>query len=141
MIPEVGQKFGPYEILGTLGGGAMGLVFRAWDRRLQREVAIKLLQENYQMPGMRERFLQEARAASALNHPHICTIFDIGEQDGNPYLVMELLEGETLKERIVRGAMPAEDILSFGWRLPMRWPPRTLRESSIATSSRRISFW
>ena len=117
MIPEVGQKFGPYEILGTLGGGAMGLVFRAWDRRLQREVAIKLLQENYQMPAMRERFLQEARAASALNHPHICTIFDIGEQDGNPYLVMELLEGETLKERIVRGAMSSEDILSFGMEI------------------------
>ena len=117
MIPEVGQKFGPYEILGTLGGGAMGLVFRAWDRRLQREVAIKLLQENYQMPGMRERFLQEARAASALNHPNICTIFDIGEQDGNPYLVMELLEGETLKERIVRGAMTAEEILSFAMEI------------------------
>ncbi len=113
MIPEAGQKFGPYEILGRLGGGAMGLVFRAWDARLHREVAIKLLHNDYQMPGMRERFLQEARAASALNHPHICTIFDLGEQDGEPYMVMELLEGETLKEKISRGAVPTDEIISY----------------------------
>ena len=113
MIPEAGQKFGPYEILGRLGGGAMGLVFRAWDARLHREVAIKLLHNDYQMPGMRERFLQEARAASALNHPHICTIFDLGEQDGEPYMVMELLEGETLKEKIARGAVPTDEIISY----------------------------
>lgn len=114
MTPEAGQRFGPYEILSRLGGGAMGLVFRAWDARLHREVAIKLLHDDYEMPGMRERFLQEARAASALNHPHICTIFDIGEQDGEPYLVMELLEGETLKERISRGALPADEIVRYG---------------------------
>ena len=113
MIPEVGQRFGPYEILGRLGGGGMGLVFRAWDERLHRNVAIKLLHDNYRMPGMRERFLQEARAASGLNHPNICTIFDIGEQDGDPYLVMELLEGETLKDRIARGALGAEEIVRF----------------------------
>ena len=113
MIPEAGQKFGPYEILGRLGGGAMGLVFRAWDARLHREVASKLLHNDYQMPGMRERFLQEARAASALNHPHICTIFDLGEQDGEPYMVMELLEGETLKEKIGRGAVPTDEIISY----------------------------
>src|SRR5207244_13399379 len=64
--------------------------------------------------GMRERFLQEARAASALNHPNICTVFDIGEQDNNPYLVMELLEGETLKDRVARGALPAEEIVRYG---------------------------
>jgi eukaryotic-like serine/threonine-protein kinase len=113
MIPEVGQRFGPYEILGRLGGGGMGLVFRAWDERLHRKVAIKLLHDNYLMPGMRERFLQEARAASGLNHPNICTIFDIGEQEGDPYLVMELLEGETLKDRIAHGALPAEEIARF----------------------------
>jgi eukaryotic-like serine/threonine-protein kinase len=113
MTPQVGQRFGPYEILGTLGGGAMGMVFRAWDRRLQREVALKVLQENYQMPGMRERFLLEARAASALNHPNICTIFDMGDQDGDPYLVMELLEGETLKEKIQQGAVPVEEIVAY----------------------------
>jgi serine/threonine-protein kinase len=113
MIPEVGQRFGPYEILGRLGVGGMGLVFRAWDDRLHREVAVKLLYEDYKMPGMRERFLQEARAASALNHPNICTVFDIGEQDRNPYLVMELLEGETVKDRIEHGALPAEEIVCY----------------------------
>jgi serine/threonine protein kinase/tetratricopeptide (TPR) repeat protein len=113
MIPEVGQRLGPYEILGKLGGGGMGLVFRAWDERLHREVAVKLLHDEYKMPQMRERFLQEARAASGLNHPNICTVFDIGEQDGNPYLVMELLEGETLKDRIARGAVPVEEIVRY----------------------------
>jgi tetratricopeptide (TPR) repeat protein len=113
MIPETGERFGPYEILGRLGGGAMGVVFRAWDARLHREVAIKVLHDDYTMPGMRQRFLQEARAASALNHPNICTIFDLGEQNGEPYLVMELLEGETLKERISRGAVPADEIVAY----------------------------
>src|ERR1700734_1623097 len=113
MIPEAGQRFGPYEILGKLGSGGMGIVFRAWDERLHGEVAVKLLQDNYKMPGMRERFLQEARAVSGLNHPNICTIFDIGEQDGDPYLVMELLDGETLNDRIARGALSAEEILRY----------------------------
>ena len=113
MIPEAGQRFGPYEILGRLGGGGMGLVFRAWDERLHREVAVKLLHESYTMPGMRERFLQEARAASALNHPNICTVFDIGEQNGTPYLVMELLEGETVRSRIERGALSPEEIVRY----------------------------
>ena len=117
MIPEVGQRFGPYEILGRLGGGGMGLVFRAWDERLHREVAVKLLHDDYTMPGMRERFLQEARAASALNHPNICTVFDIGEQDQNPYLVMELLEGETVKDRIAHGALSAEEIVRYGMEI------------------------
>ncbi len=103
--------FGPYEILGRLGSGGMGTVFRAWDERLHREVAIKLVRDGYRVPGTRERFLQEARAASRLNNPNICTIFDIGEKDGDPYLVMELLEGETLKEKIGRGALSIEEIL------------------------------
>ncbi len=111
MVPEAGQRFGPYEILGKLGGGGMGIVFRAWDERLHREVAIKLLHDDYETPGMRERFLLEARAASALNHPNICTIFDIGEQDGEPYLVMEVLEGITLKQKILQGAVPVEDMV------------------------------
>ena len=113
MIPESGERFGPYEILGRLGGGGMGLVFRAWDERLHREVAVKLLHESYKMPGMRERFLQEARAASALNHPNICMVFDIGEQNGTPYLVMELLEGETVRSRIEHGALSAEEIVRY----------------------------
>src|ERR1700677_3054715 len=112
VVPEIGKKYGPYEILGHLGGGGMGFVYRAWDARLHREVAIKLLHSEYTMPGMRERFLREARAASALNHPNICTIFDIGEQNGEPYLVMELLEGETLKDRIQHSAMQTAEIVT-----------------------------
>src|ERR1700743_3288139 len=100
MVPRVGQKIGPYEVLGRLGSGGMGLVFSAWDARLQRDVAIKLLREEYATPTMRTRFLQEARAASGLNHPTICTVFDIGEVGNDPYLVMELLKGETLRSRI-----------------------------------------
>ena len=86
MVPENGQRYGPYEILGRIGGGGMGHVFRAWDARLHREVAIKLLHDEFGVAGSRERFLREAQAASALMHPNICTVFDIGEQDGEPYL-------------------------------------------------------
>jgi eukaryotic-like serine/threonine-protein kinase len=114
MTTEAGQRLGPYEILDLLGGGGMGVVYRAWDERLHREVAVKVLHGDYNMPGMRERFLQEARAASGLNHANICTVFDIGEQDGDPYLVMELLEGETLKAKIARGALSAEEIITYG---------------------------
>jgi serine/threonine protein kinase/tetratricopeptide (TPR) repeat protein len=113
MNPESGRRFGPYEIQSRLGGGGMGHVFRAWDARLHREVAIKLLNHEYAMPGMRERFLREARAASALNHPNICTIFDIGEQDGDPYLVMELLQGQTLKDRILNRTMQLDEIIAI----------------------------
>ena len=113
MTPAVGQKFGPYEILARLGRGGMGLVFRAWDGRLHREVALKLLHNEYPVPGSRERFLQEARAASALNHPNICTIFDIGDQDGAPYLVMELMEGQTLKARIDHSPIPLDEIVLY----------------------------
>src|SRR6201994_4280157 len=103
MVPRVGQRIGPYEILGRLGSGGMGLVFSAWDSRLQRDVAIKLLRDEYADSETRERFLQEARAASGLNHPNICTVFDLGEQDGDPYIVMELLKGETVRSHILRG--------------------------------------
>ena len=114
MPPEIGKKYGPYEIQGRLGGGGMGHVFLAWDARLHREVAIKLLHNEFAMPGMRERFLREARAASALNHPNICTIFDIGEQDGDPYLVMELLQGETLKDHIQDRPLKTDEIICIG---------------------------
>jgi serine/threonine protein kinase/tetratricopeptide (TPR) repeat protein len=111
MVPQVGQRIGPYEILGRLGSGGMGLVFSAWDARLQRDVAIKLLREEYATPDMRQRFLQEARAASGLNHANICTIFDIGEQDGDPFLVMELLKGETLRHRMNEGNIQVREVL------------------------------
>ena len=114
MLPKAGERFGPYEILARLGGGGMGIVFRAWDERLHREVAVKVLHEEFRKPIMRQRFLLEARAASALAHPHICTVFDIGEQHGEPYLVMELLEGQTLRERIAQRVCSAEEIVRYG---------------------------
>ncbi len=114
MVPQTGQRVGPYEILETLGAGGMGLVFRAWDGRLHREVALKLLRYESETPRMRERFLLEARAASALNHPHICTVFDMGEQDGEPYLVMELLQGLTLKAKMAAEVLTAEEIVRYG---------------------------
>ncbi len=111
MVPRVGQKIGPYEILGRLGSGGMGLVFSAWDERLHRDVAIKLLKDEFLNPTMRSRFLGEARAASRLNHPNICTIFDIGEEQDCPYMVMELLKGDTLRSRMQQGPIPVESIL------------------------------
>lgn len=114
MLPKAGERFGPYEILAHLGGGGMGVVFRAWDERLHREVAIKVLREEFRKPVMRQRFLLEARAASALAHPHICTVFDLGEQEGEPYLVMELLTGQTLKEKIAQRACTSEEIVRYG---------------------------
>ena len=103
-------QFGPYVVLEQIGAGGMGAVYRARDRRLERDVAIKVLHRHLEMAGARERFLREARAVSSLNHPNISTIFDIGEQDGDPYLVMELLHGESLKERLMDGVemSPAE---------------------------------
>ena len=91
---------GPYEVLEQLGSGGMGVVYRARDARLQRDVAIKVLPDGFlgagtPGQGTHERFLREASSASSLNHPNICTIHDVGEQDGEPYLVMELLQGQT----------------------------------------------
>jgi len=115
-------RFGPYEIIEQIGHGGMGLVYRARDTRLNRDVALKVVAEGYIAPGTpttnsRERFLREARSSSALNHPNICTIYDVGEQDGQPYLVMELLEGDTLK-RIIHGhSLPLDQLLDYGIQL------------------------
>jgi eukaryotic-like serine/threonine-protein kinase len=95
-----GTKLGPYEILGPIGAGGMGEVYRARDARLDREVAVKVLPEAFATDAARERFQREARAASALNHPNICAIHDVGETAGRPFFVMELLEGKTLREHI-----------------------------------------
>lgn len=114
MVPNVGDEFGPYRILGPVGSGGMGMVFRAQDIRLHREVALKVLADHLNVPAMKERFLREARAASALNHPNICTLFDIGEQNGTPYLVMELLQGDTIKHLAAGNPMPVEEILIYG---------------------------
>src|SRR5437016_7994209 len=96
-----GTKLGPYEIVSPLGAGGMGEVYRARDTRLDRSVAIKVLPEHLSgVPDLRERFEREARTVAALNHPNICTLFDIGSQEGTDYLVIEYLEGETLAERL-----------------------------------------
>ena len=107
-------RLGPYEIIAALGAGGMGEVYRARDTRLDRTVAIKILPEHISAkPQARERFEREARAVSSLNHPHICTLYDIGHQDGVDYLVMEYLEGETLAQRIKKGPLPTEQVLQY----------------------------
>jgi eukaryotic-like serine/threonine-protein kinase len=107
-----GTKLGPYEIVSPLGAGGMGEVYRARDTRLDRTVAIKVLpQQLADTLEARQRFEREARAISALNHPHICTLFDVGSQDGTEYIVMEYLEGETLAERLKRGPVPLDALL------------------------------
>ena len=95
-----GERLGPYEILGPIGKGGMGEVYKARDTRLHREVAIKVLPQAFATEAARERFQREARAASALNHPNICAVYDVGEAAGHPFLVMELLNGKTLREHI-----------------------------------------
>ena len=97
---QPGDKLGPYEILAPIGKGGMGEVYRARDTRLHRDVAIKVLPQAFATDAARERFQREARAASALNHPNICAVYDVGEAAGHPFLVMELLDGKTLREHI-----------------------------------------
>ncbi len=109
-----GDKLGPYEILLPLGAGGMGEVYKARDTRLDRSVAVKVLPEHIaKREDLRARFEREARAVASLNHPNICTLFDIGVQDGTSYMVMELMEGETLAARIEKGPIPLEQALSF----------------------------
>jgi serine/threonine protein kinase/Tol biopolymer transport system component len=109
-----GRRLGPYEILSAIGAGGMGEVYRARDTRLDRIVAIKVLPTHLaDRSELRERFEREARTIASLNHPHICTLHDIGQQDGIDYLVMEYLEGETLAQRLQKGALPLEQVLHY----------------------------
>ncbi len=109
-----GRRLGPYEILSAIGAGGMGEVYRARDTRLDRIVAIKVLPTHLaDRTELRERFEREARTIASLNHPHICTLYDIGQQDGVDYLVMEYLEGETLAHRLLKGALPLEQVLQY----------------------------
>ncbi|HMF09606.1 MAG TPA: serine/threonine-protein kinase, partial [Thermoanaerobaculia bacterium] len=114
MSLPVGSRLGPYEILAPLGAGGMGEVYRARDLRLERAVAIKVLPASLSKdPDRLRRFEQEAKAASALNHPNILTIHDTGAHQGVPFVVSELLEGETLRERLAGGALQARKALSY----------------------------
>jgi eukaryotic-like serine/threonine-protein kinase len=115
MALSSGTKLGPYEIVAPLGAGGMGEVYRARDTRLDRSVAVKILPAHLaDRPDAAERFEREARTISSLNHPHICQLHDVGTQNGMRYLVMELLEGETLSERLRRGPLPLEQVLRYG---------------------------
>ena len=110
-----GTKLGPYEIQTPLGAGGMGEVYRARDTRLDRAVAIKVLASHLSSsPELKQRMEREARAISSLNHPNICHLYDIGSQDSTDYLVMEFLEGETLVERLRKGALPLNETLKIG---------------------------
>ena len=112
MAITAGTRLGPYEILGAIGAGGMGEVYKATDTRLNRTVAIKVLPPHFAGDAdMKQRFDREAQTIAGLNHPHICTLHDVGEQDGVSFLVMEHIEGETLAARISRGALPIDDAL------------------------------
>src|ERR1700735_2012805 len=139
MIIEEGTQFGPYRLLEKIGAGGMGEVYRVLDTRLEREVALKLVSDSYLTADLgsgsptphdtpaqatphsgshvsHERFLREARSAATLNHPNVCAIYDTGEQDGRPYLVMELLHGVTLKKYLADAGghgLSAAEVISF----------------------------
>ena len=101
---NAGARLGPYEIVSPIGAGGMGEVYRAHDTRLHRSVAIKVLPAHSRSdPAARGRFEREARAIASLSHPNICAVFDVGHEAGHDYLVMELLDGETLHQRLMRG--------------------------------------
>ncbi len=115
MTVNPGTKLGPYEILSPLGSGGMGEVYRARDTRLGRDVAIKVLPQHLSANAeVRTRFEREAKTVSGLNHPHICTLFDVGRQGETDYLVMEMIEGETLATRLTKGPLPANEVLKLG---------------------------
>ena len=114
MSVNPGTRLGPYEILSAIGAGGMGEVYKARDTRLDRTVAIKVLPTHLaDRAELRERFEREAKTIASLNHPHICTLFDTGHQDDIDFLVMEYIEGETLAQRLVKGALPIQQVMQY----------------------------
>ena len=137
MSLAVGTRLGVYEILSPVGAGGMGEVYRARDGRLGRDVAVKVLPGNVSSRERRKRFEREARAAGALNHPNVLTVYDVGAHEGALYLVTELLEGETLRARLHGSGLAPRGL----WRSRGSWPPGsrrcTRRGSCTVTSSPR----
>jgi serine/threonine protein kinase len=115
MSLSTGTRLGPYEIQAPIGAGGMGEVYRARDTRLERTVAVKVLPAHLSTsPEVRQRFEREAKTISSLSHPHICALYDVGNQDGVEFLVMEYLEGETLSEKLVKGPIAFDQVLRYG---------------------------
>jgi len=137
-------RLGPYEIVSRVGAGGMGEVYKATDTRLGRTVAIKVLPAHVAGdPAFRARFEREAKAISSLNHPHICTLHDIGHQEGTDFLVMEYLEGETLSNRLARGPLPLAQALQTGIEiadaLDKAHRHKTIRAGRLTTSRETVA--
>ena len=138
-------RLGPYEILAPIGAGGMGEVYRARDTRLDRTVAIKILPERFKNdPELQARFQREARAISSLQHPHICSLFDVGQQDAVSFLVMEYIEGETLASRIAKGCKEHRPKLARTFLrrdvFCTRWPPASARSTEIPSTASCTQF-
>src|SRR5262245_1176269 len=114
MAAKPPDRFGPYEVVGLLGAGGMGEVYRARDPRLKRDVAIKILAHAGADPARQRRFTDEAQAASALNHPNIVTVYDVGIHDATPYIVSEIVEGTSLRVILGRAPLPVREALALG---------------------------
>jgi serine/threonine protein kinase len=114
MALAAGERLGPYQIVALLGAGGMGEVYKAKDTRLDRIVALKVLRPHVASnPDLKQRFVREAKTLASLSHPHICPVFDVGQQDGIDFLVMEYLEGETLADRLKKETLPLPEVMRF----------------------------